>query len=852
MSEYVFISYSSQDVDTANLLCTKLEEREVQCWIAPRDVNPGSKYAEEIVRAIQSCKGLVLVYSAHCETSAHVGNEVERAFSYRKPIYPVRIENIQPGAALEYFLGSAQWLDAWEGKIDEYTDILAEVINASDRKSTDFPPTEIRSAPVEHKRENTIRFNLPSRTTSFIGREKEMATVLNLLLDEAVRLVTLSGPGGTGKTRLALEVADSLHAEFPEGIYFVSLAPITDSNLIAPTISKSLGIPENPGVEPLENIAHYLKSKNCLLILDNFEQIVDAAPMVSMLLAACPLLKVLVTSREILHIGGEHDCSVPPMSAPDSIAVNRLFGDEVLQSVSQYDAVRMFIDRAVSIKADFVATNENAPAIAEICHRLDGLPLAIELAVARIRHLPPEAMLKRLEQHLPLLSRGARDLPARQMTLENTIAWSYDLLEDHEQRIFRRLGVFVGGFSLDAAESICAYSDALGRDVDVFEGVSSLVDKSIVREQEINGEPRYFMLETVREFALHRLEECGEVDAIRTIHADYFYDFAGQAEPETYKSNQMYWFRKLQLEIDNMRATLGYLRARHAVRMTDMAVKTFFMWHLGGHHREASEWLRIDPESAHEYPPELFVRARSVESILLSVLGEYQRSESLAVQAGKVATELDDDVCKGIAGFAFGFPIYFRGDFERAAMVWKEASDLLSSQREYWFYVNSLRAAGLAIGQTGDYEESDSYLKRSAEIAHERGDLHTYAYALRNSSITALNRQLYAEAEKMAKESLAISAEHGDRWSMLRAMERVAAACALAEKKNHARAARLLGAVNSVRRDIGAPLAPAEQEMHEEAIQAARESLGEELFRQNWEEGQRMPLEQAVEEALAQ
>jgi predicted ATPase/class 3 adenylate cyclase len=367
--------------------------------------------------------------------------------------------------------------------------------------------------------------NLPLQPTPFLGREKEVDAVQQLLLRDSSRLVTLTGPGGIGKTRLALQVAAELTEHFRDGTWFVSLAPLSDPDLVIPTISQALGLPEAREQSPLEHLKHALKEKQTLLLLDNFEQVGAAALAVADLLTGCPRLKVLVTSREGLHLRAEHAYAVPPLRLPEPKHLPDLV------ALCQYEAVALFIERAQTVTSEFQVSTANAPAVAEICVRLDGLPLAIELAAARIRLFSPQALLTRLGQRLPLLTSSARDVPARQQTLRQTIQWSYDLLTTAEQRLFRRLAVFVGGCTMQAVEKVA--EDVAEKQTSVLDTVTSLLDKNLLRQTEQeDGEPWFVMLETIREFGLEALAERGELEAVRYTHAEYSLQLAEEAEPE--------------------------------------------------------------------------------------------------------------------------------------------------------------------------------------------------------------------------------------------------------------------------------------------------------------------------------
>jgi predicted ATPase/transcriptional regulator with XRE-family HTH domain len=428
--------------------------------------------------------------------------------------------------------------------------------------------------------------NLPAQPTRLIGREIEVACVCDLLRHPDRRLITLTGPGGIGKTRLALQVAGELLDEFAHGVWFVNLAPIGDPALVIATIAQALGIKKN-GVQLIaESLKAYLREKQLLLLLDNFEQVVEAAVQVADLLAAAPGLKVLVTSRAALHLSGEHELMVPPLALPErqsNMDVARL---------TQYEAVRLFIERARAVRADFAVTNENAPAVAEICHRLDGLPLAIELAAARVKLFPLQPLLARLSSRLTFLTGGARDLPARQQTIRALIDWSYELLDGAEKALFARLGVFVGGSTLEAAEVVCNVDDNLL--LKVADGVASLLDKSLLRQVEAgNSEQRFTMLETIREYALERLAANGEEETIRQQHAAYFLALAQAAEPMLSSARRPMWLEQLETEHDNFRAVLSWSRARsddsrYELRLT---AALWWFWYFRGHASEGHRWL---------------------------------------------------------------------------------------------------------------------------------------------------------------------------------------------------------------------------------------------------------------------
>src|SRR5947209_3447641 len=429
--------------------------------------------------------------------------------------------------------------------------------------------------------------NLPVPLTTLIGREQERATVCSLLRRPEVRLLTLTGTGGIGKTRLALQVATDLLADFADGVCFVSLAPVSDPDLVVPTIVQTLGLKDTGGQPLLDLLKASLSGKHLLLLLDNFEQVLVAAPQLSDLLRACPHLKILVTSRAVLHLRGEQEFPVPPLALPD---LTQLPESEPLAQVA---AVALFLQRAWATKPDLQLTSTNARAIARICVQLDGLPLAIELAAARSKLLPPQALLARLGQRLALLTGGAQDAPARQQTLRNTIAWSYNLLTPQEQQLFRWLSVFVGGCTLQAVEALCnSLEDGRGTEW-VFDGVASLLDKSLLLQTAQEGEePRLMMLETIREYGLECLRSRGEMERTRQAHAVYYLALAQEAATTWFATEQQAWCDRLEQDHDNLRAALQWLlESKETAMALQFSNALWWFWHTRAHVREGQTFL---------------------------------------------------------------------------------------------------------------------------------------------------------------------------------------------------------------------------------------------------------------------
>ena len=470
---------------------------------------------------------------------------------------------------------------AWVVEPEENSNSTTHPQPLPEREFGGFATKEIPLSPLRNGEKAEIPNNLPAQTTSFIGRETEIAVVSNLLSQPDIRLVTLTGSGGSGKTRLSMLVAGELLGQYADGVFFVSLAPISNPELVIPAIMQTLGLQAAGNASPLNVLTNYVQKKHLLLVLDNFEHVLDAALVLIDLLAVASGLKMLVTSRIVLHLSGEHEYLVPPLNVPDPTYLPSF------ERLAHSEAVQLFTERAQSIHPNFTLTEETIPIVAEICIRLDGLPLAIELAATRIRIFTPHEICARLEHRLRFLTGGAHDLPVRQRTIRGTIEWSYGLLDNEEKTLFHRLGVFMGGWTLDAAQSVCA----INNDVDVLSTLESLLDHNLIVHNENENQSRFSMLETIREYALERLAESGEEDVIRRQHARFFLTLGEEAEQWWYTEEQAAWLTRLDMENNNLRAALAWSLDHDLEIGLRLGGTLEGFWNSRGYSQEGHDWL---------------------------------------------------------------------------------------------------------------------------------------------------------------------------------------------------------------------------------------------------------------------
>jgi predicted ATPase/class 3 adenylate cyclase len=724
--------------------------------------------------------------------------------------------------------------------------------------------------------------NLPLQPTPLVGREREVEEVAERLRGEEVRLLTLTGPGGTGKTRLALQAGAELLEAADDGVFFVSLATITDPELVPSAIAGSLGLKESAEGSLMETLESYLQQKRLLLILDNFEQVLEGATLVGALLGSCPELKVLSTSRMPLGLYGEQEYPVPPLALPDPRVL------PPLERLTQYEAVRLFVERAKAVKLDFEVTNESAPAVAEICIRLDGLPLAIELAAARTKLLPPKALLMRLGNRLKLLKGGARNLPARQQTLRAAIDWSYELLTEEEKTLFGRLSVFSGGHTLEAAEPVCEPEG----DLDVLEVLGSLLEKSLLRQEEVvGGESRFGMLETVHEYAGEKLEESGEAEEVKRRHAEYFLTLAEEANAKLRGPDQLEWLRRLETDHDNMRTALAWaLRGEQAELTLGLGGALWWFWFVRGHYSEGRRWLEralaMDGRGSGDSRAMVLagvgalaleqgdldrVEEACEEGLELLSYEAKQRSEAklyLLIPLGHVALEKEDHsratklfeeslALSWETGHALGradsvmslaTTSYEQGDLERATRLFEEGLDLFRQLGDRLGLAWCLINLGLAVYSGGDSGRAAKLTEEGVGLLRKLGVGADTAVGLCNLGWMALSQNDPGKAADYYEESLRLASDTGMEPVVLTTLEGYA--CLAGVRGEAQRAARLWGAAQTIQEAKGVPRDTDFLAEADARIAAVRSGMGEEAWEEAWFKGRAMTLDEAVSDAL--
>jgi predicted ATPase/DNA-binding CsgD family transcriptional regulator/Tfp pilus assembly protein PilF len=602
-------------------------------------------------------------------------------------------------------------------------------------------------------------WKIPATFTPLVGREQDVTAIAVLLKRSDVRLLTLIGTGGVGKSRLSIQVAIELRDYFPDGICFVPLAIISDSALVIPSIAQALDLTDVGGRTEIDLLQSSLKKKNLLLLLDNFEQVVTAAPYLLDMLTVCPHLKILVTSRMPLHLHGEQQFPVFPLELPDLKELPEV------DNLAQYAAVALFLQCAQAVKPAFHLTSANARAVVEICARLDGLPLAIELAASRIKLLPPHALLARLSQWLQLLTSSAQDIPARHHTLRNTIEWSYNLLDAPEQLLFRRISVFVGGCTLEAIEALYAATGSYITVLSALDGLSSLIDKSLLQQMGEEEEPRYIMLETVREFGVECLRESREVEAIQHIFAMYYLAHLEETEPHLEEEQQLVWLRRLEREIANIYTALetAFVNRMHVAFMRGVYSLVPFLllrgiYSVAEYHLERAYETAIVLEDSRSTTTALLYLGEVAQN-----QGKYAQAETYWQEGLELAREMGDAERISALLNDLGWVMWKRGEYARAEAYLQEGLRLAREIDDKKRISGLLKVLGSVVASTGNYRQEIEYLQEGLAIARQIGDREQISAILTNLGVTAGEQGNYIQAKIYLQEGLALARQIGDR-----------------------------------------------------------------------------------------
>jgi predicted ATPase/transcriptional regulator with XRE-family HTH domain len=682
---------------------------------------------------------------------------------------------------------------------------------------------------------------LPTPPTALVGREHDVAAVMHLVRrgveTSGSRLVTLLGPGGIGKTRLALAVAAAIQPAFPDGVVFVDLSTLRDPSLAPAMVAKALGLQE--GTQHARDLlAGALQDKQVLLVLDNFEQVVEAAAFVVDLVARCPRVAILVTSRSALQVRGEQRYQVTPLALPDARHA------PPLEALANYGAVRLFVERAQAVQPQFQLDSTNTAAVLAICRYLDGLPLAIELAAARIRILPPAALLARLTQGnrqggASLLSGGPRDLPARQQTLRATIEWSYDLLGGQEQHVFTSLAVFAGGCTLEAVEAVC--------DLPALDVLASLVDKSLVQQTEHAGEPRFLLLETLREYGRARLEAEGALAALAQRHAAYYLAFVEAERPDLGGPRQRTWFARLESEHDNLRAAIEWaIESGEAELGLRIAGVLWRLWYVYGYLREGRHWLEHLLRLPATAPPRVRAQALRGAMVLSGELGDFAAAAAWGEQSLALFREIGD--AEGIADALNSRANVAReqGDYAQATALYEESLARYRALGDLQGVAVALNNLGTAVRYQGDLARATALYSESLDLRRQRGDTRGIAWTLNNLGIVARVQADGARAKRYYVEALALSHAAGDRQQQARSLEGLAGVAI--DEGRMADATRLFSAAATLRTAIGSAVPSGEQAARERDLRAARTALGAEAFAAAWAAGAVLDIDALVAE----
>ena len=751
-------------------------------------------------------------------------------------------------------------------------------------------PADVQQLYDEHRPDNKagrpsvirssvdLLHNLPNQLTTFVGREEELATAREFLLRKDVQIVTFTGPGGTGKTRLSLEVARALIEHFKDGVFFVSLADVTDPDQVVSRIAQELEVRSAGSQSLFQNLKDYLRDKHILLLLDNFEQLIPAAPVVAELLAVAPSLKVLVTSRILLNLRGEHELAIQPLETP------KFAEGTSPEELGENESVKLFLERARAAQPSFSLTENNAATVAQICQRLDGLPLAIELAAPRIKLLPPQGILARLSDRLKLLTGGAQDLPARQQTLRKTLEWSYSLLSSQEKVLYGRLAVFVGGFTLEDSEAVCNPENSL----EILEGITSLANNSLLKqEQTTEGTARFRMLETIREYALERLSESGEMPEFQQRHA---YHFLGailhEASIKIISRESTIWLDRLEYEHDNIQAALEWSLLTSQGRelaLSGMATLTWF-WYRRGFFTEGRIWTERLLSASNDDPVQIRAGAAQMSARMAMWRGDLKIAVTRASESLTVWQRLEDERSIPMSLMETGVTLINIGKDREAHTLLKEAAALFKEgDQNYFLGITLVHLGNVSLG-LGNPQEAREWLERAHPLFQEIGEPWSLSFVLNNLGEVARVQSRYEQAHEYYKESEALLRATGDQGDLARLVhtlgylashrgddelaeaqfreslamfrklgnkrgiaECIAGLASLRAKQGKSQTAgQMLSAAETLLAASGAAWWPADRVEVEKTRELLQSSLSKDEFATAWEKGKAMTLEQVI------
>jgi predicted ATPase len=834
-TSYVFISYASADRERIEPVTAALRAAGVRVWIDRDDIAGGAVYAPRIVDGIEGCTAFLLMCSVASLSSPNVRQEIALAWKYQRPYLPLLLEPTTIPRDVEYWLEGAQWIEVLDHARESW---LPRILDAIYKLGMEIDPPALTASTITSPPTSRAPiFSIPAPLTALVGRQSAIGEIAELL--QSSRLLTLTGPGGTGKTRLAIAVGHTAAAQFPAGVMFVSMAAIRDPDLVIPAVAYALGIRESADEPIRTTLARVIGEQHLLLVLDNLEQVIDAAEDISALLVSCSRLHIIATSRSPLHISGEREYLVEPLPIPEPGAGNDIHG------LADNAAISLFVDRARAVKRDFALTHDNIAAVVAICRRLDGLPLAIELAAARIKLMTPRAILTRLERPLAMLTGGARDLPERQQTIRSTIEWSYELLSGDEQRLFRQLSVFVGGWSLDAAEAVGASND-----VDVLDGLLSLVEKSLVTQvEQPDGEARFNMLVTIREFGLEQLAAHAETTAAHGALVAYFLELSDEADLNSESEVALtFWLDRIERELDNLRTALTWAIEYDENSTFRLLFGVWHLWYTRGHMSDGRRFLHQALDRWPGVPTISRAQALNQVGTLATWQGDNDRAKELHAEALRLSRAIDDTSGVAQALFALGRATSFTGDVSRGRDLY-EQSLLLAREIGDGHLIESV-AGNLSSAYTvlGDFD-------RALELNDEALALARDNRSILGAQILTLNRAAMMqargdnrEATRLFAESLRLALRIGIRRFIADLIDYLGVLAGI--EGDREREARLYGASQQARHTINYGLLAVFFPDIEPRLSTLRQELGDERFATLVAEGAAMTTDDAIQLAL--